>query len=150
MGRSEMDFPSQTAAVWFNRCPVCGNVLPPEPSLPACASCRSCRRLLWISPLFDFVLPVANFGERRPDYVASNLPDENAIPQQVLQLIPGTVAREERVIPVAAVHDALVVAVSALLGRDAYDELRSVAKRKIVFEVVVPDDWLDRQIDRFY
>ena len=145
-----MEISSRTPEGRFNVCPICSKSLRIEPSFPSCdAPCPHCGHLLWFSPLSDIVAPISTFDDRSLDLAAVSLPESFEIPDYVVHLIPASVARERRVLPLSESANALVVAISYPLDQEAVEMLRFILNRRVL-AVVVRKDWLDQQIHRYY
>ena len=80
------------------------------------------------------------------DYV--NL-DEVVIPPSIVELVPESVARENAILPMAEVEDALRVIVSDPLDLDTFEKLRFILNRKVEIALAPRENILEA-INRYY
>lgn len=144
----KMVISSRTPEGWPNKCPICGNDLRIEPSPRTLdAPCPKCGHLLWFAPSGE-VVPVLNASRSRFESSPTDLADLE-IPDYVIELLPQSVALENRVLPLAETQDSLVVAVADPSDIETIEKLRFILNRKIGV-IHVPEEWLRDQLRQHY
>ncbi len=130
-----------------NNCPVCGKELQLEPSPQTHdAPCPHCGQLLWFASTGD-VVPM--YSSLTTDHGQFDLSDDLGISDDIVELIPQSVAKENLVFPLAERNEYLVVAVTNPLDIETIDKLRFILNRDIRVVHVSPD-WIRHQIRRRY
>ena len=110
------------------------------------APCPCCGHLLWFADSGDCVAPL--FDATRTGFTSpSDLSDEIEIPAHVLELVPESIARESRVLPIGETPSALIIATANPYDRDTIEKLRFVLSREVRV-VHVTSKWIDGQLRR--
>ncbi len=140
---------TRTPEGWPNRCPLCGKDVRIEPSPETLdAPCPHCGGLLWFASSGD-VAPILDPSRSPSDLVPADIADDISIPTYLLELIPHSVAWENRVLPVAETRESLIVALADPTDIDTVDKLQFILNRRIQV-VHVAADWLDDQLRQRY
>ena len=74
---------------------------------------------------------------------------EVSIPEKIIELVPESVARENRILPMAEDDDALVVLMSDPLDIETIEKLRFILNRRVDV-ALAPDEAIQEAINRYY